>query len=1160
MISCPQCAHENPDGAKFCNECGTLLPSLPRLCPSCGHENLPGAKFCNECGTNLQKSVEPPKPNAPPIVPTPQPLNPTFTAPAQPSLSGERRRVTVLFADLSGSTALGEKFDAEDVFEVMNACFAGLTAIIERHGGFVVKYIGDCIMALFGAPVAHGDDPQRGLRAALEMQEWLTDFSRDLEERKGVPFRMRIGLNFGHVIAGGVGGDGTKTYDVLGDTVNVAQRLEATAEPGTVFISEALRRLTARDFEFSSEGRVRVKGRAEEIEVFRVLGPRAQLPDALNSGQLIGRERELQIITQSIEQLSGEAKNAAPSSHLLALSGEAGIGKTRLMEAGITLAAERAANVHFVSCIEREAVRPFALVRRLLSDLCGLHDNATPEENAAKLVSALSAFPALGASQAPWLPELQNLLNPDMAPSALGAETRKNLIVRGLIEIFIAHCGEAPRLLLIDDAQWLDELSGDALDALAREVAPSGRMVILVAHWPGWTHIWPEEANPQVLKLRGLEQEDCSQLIADLVGTAALPVHVVKTIVERSGGNPYYLREVLQELIEAGHLRRENDVWHAAATLGNFVVPDTIYNALIARLDRLDAMGRAALQGGAIAGLEFLVRLLEVLLLPAGAEQLSGTLRRLETLDFLVEAEPLPHWAFRFRHAAMREVAYDALLLTERKTRHAIVAAWLEETFAGREGEVAAQLAHHHEKAENPMKAAQNWIRAAKDASELFANADALRFFEQALALLDDSDPARLMALEAQTGRGLVQLRVGHFQDALQAWQTALNILVTLNFPPTELALRQAYLLRNLARCHSEMGEAGAEKKTLQQAFRALRSVDSTEANRERSLLIGDRAFALYRQGRFAGAARLGRWSYALAEQANGEKERGDAANLLGLVAQAQGRTDEALNYYQQTQNAAQNCGDLSSAAKALNNRGNVYFHSGRFAEAEQCWQDAIEAWQKIGDGVHLAWALNNMGNLHLARGDFALALDNFRQARTRFHQAGQRLGEAATLAVSGEAYLENQEFAAAIEALRAAQILAKELDAQDLVAYSGTTLAVALLESGDDEAAQSECAVALELSRAIGNPAFEGIARRTLGRIALRKKDFERAASELNAALELLTEHDLRPEQGRTLLALTQWHRATGGHDEAEISRRQALQIFEEIGAAADARRAMEM
>ena len=1103
MISCPQCAHENADAAKFCNECGT---PLSRACPSCGHENAPGAKFCNECGASLNA------PTAKIPVASLQPSAPTFTAPAQPSLAGERRRVTVLFADLSGSTALGEKFDAEDVFEVMNACFAGLTAIIERHGGYVVKYIGDCIMALFGAPVAHGDDPQRALRAALEMQTWLIGFSRDLEERKGVPFRMRIGLNFGHVIAGGVGGE-TKTYDVLGDTVNVAQRLEATAEPGTVFLSEALRRLTARDFEFSSEGRVRVKGRAEEIEVFRVLGPREPIPDALSGGQVIGREREFQLITQAIEHLS-DGQKTPPDSYLLALSGEAGIGKTRLLESAINLAAERAISVHFASCVEREAVRPFALVRQLLTNICGLDDKAAPAQKAAQLTSTLNEFPDLAASQAPWLPVLQNLLAPDAAPSALDEEARKNLIVHGLTEIFTALCREAPRLLLVDDAQWIDELSAAALDALAREVAPRERLLILVAHWPGWAHIWPDEAHPQILKLRGLEQEHCRLLIADLVGDGALPQNILETIVARSGGNPYYLREVLQELIEVGHLRRENDIWHAGETLGEFVVPDTIYNALIARLDRLDAPSRETLQGGAIAGLEFFVRLLEALLSPNGAPHLPGTLRRLEALDFLVESAPLPDWVFRFRHAAMREVAYDALLMAERKTRHTQVAVWLEEIFVGRENEVAAQLAHHHEKAENPLKAAHYWIRAAADARALFANADALRFFEQALALLDNSKEGRFLVLEAHEGRGGVLTRIGNFAEAIQAWRAALDVLNTLSLSPQEAALCRANALRNLASCYHETSDDAAAQTALREAFRALHNIVSTEVDRERSMIIGDCAFALYRQGRFAGAARLARWSYALAEQAGGENERGKAANLLGLIAQAQGHIEAALNHYAQSQNAAQNCGDLSGAASAWNNLGTVHFHAGRWPDAQESWDNALEAWQKIGDGVQLAWALNNMGNLHLARGDFAAALDNFQQAQTRFRQAGQRFGEAATLAVSGEAHLENKNFAAAIESLRAAQKLAEELDAQDLLAYSQTTLSVALLESGDDEAALRECEAALKLSRAIGNPAFEGIARRTLGRLALHQNNLERAATELNAALLYLSNTNCAPNK----------------------------------------------
>lgn len=1148
MSSCPQCSYSNASGAKFCNECGA---PLSRVCPACNHKNEPNAKFCNECGTNLLQAAQKPAPQLPDS--HPQLLTSTFTAPAIPSLSGERRRATVLFADLSGSTALGEKFDAEDVFEVMNACFAGLTQIIERQGGFVVKYIGDCIMALFGAPVAHGDDPQRAVRAALEMQVWLTDFSRDLEARKGVPFLMRIGLNFGHVIAGGVGGYGTKAYDVLGDTVNVAQRLESIAEPGAVFVSEAVRRLTAREFVFGSEGRVRVKGRAEEIEVFRVLGPREQVPEALNSDLLIGREHELQVIAQAFENLGDQSSNG----RLIILSGEAGIGKTRLLESAILQASERDVSVHFTSCAEREAARPFALVRQLLLHLCGLSETASSGEKVEQLTATLAAFPTLNAASAPWLPALQTLLAPENVSPSLDEETRKNLIVQGVVEIYRALCQEAPRLLLVDDAQWLDESSSAALNALAREVLPHTRLLILVAHWPGWSHDWPEEANQQKCKLNGLNEEQCRQLIENLIG-AALPPTVITTLVTRSGGNPYYLREVLQELIEAGHLQRQNESWQASATLGDFVVPDSIYGALVARLDRLDVPARSTLQNGAVAGLEFPFRLLEVLS-PEIKSSLPTTLRRLETLEFLVEAEPPPQWISRFRHAAMREVAYDALLLAERKTRHAQIAIWLEETYRGREVEAAAHLAHHHTKAGQSLRAAHFGMQAGHEARSLFANADALRFFEQALALLDDSEQARTLSIEAHAGIGEVQTRLGNFETAIAAWQSALDGLNTAFLIDKQAKVRGAYFLRKLAFCQSEIGADEKAQAFLRSAFRALQKENSVEAQRERSFIVGDRAFMLYRQGRFAQAWRLGRWSYALAEQAGGEDERCDAANLLGVVAQAQGRIDEALGYYAQSQNAAQNCGDLSAAASAINNLGTVHFHAGRFEEAEKSWMDALQAWQKIGDSVEQAQVLNNIGHLHLARGDFNGALAQFGKARARFHSAKHRFGEAATLAVSGEAHLENQNISAALESLRAAQILACELDALDLLAYSGTTLAVALLEAGENQEAEREGQAALELSRSIGNPVFEGIARRTLGRLALKRDDIEEAEHELLAALELFTQNDLRPEQGRTFLALAQWHRAANRLDESEQCRTQALKIFEEIGAEADAQRARE-
>jgi class 3 adenylate cyclase/tetratricopeptide (TPR) repeat protein len=1122
------------------------------LCPQCRHDNVEAARFCNECGHKLQPAPSTPSSSTPSSsTPSSSTPSPRTAVAAHPPLAGERRKVTILFADLSGSTALGEKFDAEEVYGVMNDCFAGLTAIIDRHEGFVVKFIGDCIMALFGAPLAHGDDPQRAVQSALEMQQWLQGFSARLEREKGVPFRMRIGLNFGSVIAGGVGSEFKKEYDVLGDAVNVAQRLEAAAEPGTIYVGDALWRLTRRQFEYSEIGPIQVKGRAEPVLVFRVLGPRAvdDAADVAFEARLIGRDREWQALAGAIALLL-EGQGG-----LVTLSGEPGIGKTRLLEDAAAYAAEAGALILAARCQERSASRPFALFVALLRGLCDVREADSARAATRKVETWLDAR---GAELAVWRPYLLQLLAPEYSvPQAGGPdeETRKQLLAQGVCKAIEGLSRERPLLLAIDDFHLVDELSGEVARTLAQG---GGALLLLLAARPGEGFEW---APPhRALRLDVLPRAECVEMIGQFVEPAALPAPLLDAILDRSGGNPHYLKEVVRSLLDAGQLWRAADGrWQAAADLTEIEVPDTVYGAILARLDRLELSARALLQCGAVAGLQFPVRLVEAMLTtPTG---LPHTLRLLETLEFLREAQPPPEWEQHFKHSSVREVAYEALLRQERKNWHRRAAELLVELYPARRDELAPVLAHHYQVAEVWPRAVAERVRAGRRAAAFFANAEAVEHFSIALELLPQLSNAERAAapheLDALEGLSAVCAGRGESAAAIAHCRVALDCEALRRLPEHVQALRAATLRWRLADCLLHVGQMPEAEALLKTAWRALRGFAGGEFDRERSALLAHLGFARYRAGRYRPAQRWGRLAARFAEYSGDERTRADAANLLGLAAQALGQWEDARRHYEAKSAAARRAGDVGGIGIAENNLGTLFYQQGRLDEAQTCYERALEQWRKTGSVAQMATTFNNIGNVQLARGDFERAAPSFQAAIEMFHRAAQPHGEATALAVLGEVELERGRGDTCIVSLQKALALLQPLAAPDLKAYILTTLATAYIEQNAWDKGAEYSRQALAAAQELRHPTFEGIARRALGKIARLRDDKKTAAAELEQARRIFDENGLPHELGRTLLEIGILQRATGRLEEAEYSRREAMKLLEQVGAQVDLARA---
>ncbi|HEU5317184.1 MAG TPA: adenylate/guanylate cyclase domain-containing protein, partial [Chloroflexota bacterium] len=639
-------------------------------------------------------------------------------------LSETRRLVTVLFADLSGSTALAERLDPEDLRRILGSFFAALAQQIQRYEGTVDKYIGDAVMAVFGAPVAHEDDAARAISAALGMQAAITRLNDDLERAHGVRLRLRVGINTGEVVAGLLAGDVQSAYTVVGDTVNTAQRIESAAPAGEVLVDETTYRLARRAFELESVAPLTLKGKAQPVPAYRVV--RRQETEGRAEGEpelepLVGRDEELAQLVQALEDAAGGV------GRLVLVVGEAGMGKTRLVRelrrrapADVSQLAVRGASY--------ETQTPYALIAHVLRGAFGVREGGGEAEARALVERALDGIG--GAYDASHATLLLDVLGYGER-SVFDPETRRRQLVGVLRRLLVRQCERGPLLLVLEDLHWMDAASAAVLAELAREI-PRQRCLLLGTTRPRWT---PPPWTAQRLELTPLGGAEARALVEEAFG-GPVDGGLERTIIERTGGNPFFILEVARNLRESGVLEERNG--RLTAPPGEMPrVPETVQELLEARLDRLALGPKRVLQPAAVVGRTFWERLLEQLVPQV---HLAPELAVLERESFINRQPDASEPTYAFRHALIQEVAYQQLLQSQRRGMHRAVGEAIERLYDERLDEWVDRLAYHYGRSDDDAKALFWLVRAADRARALFANESALALYGEALQRATDGE------------------------------------------------------------------------------------------------------------------------------------------------------------------------------------------------------------------------------------------------------------------------------------------------------------------------------------------------------------------------------------------------------------------------------------
>jgi len=653
-MKCNKCGFDNIDDAIFCSNCGTKIEII---CPQCKESIAPGSNFCNKCGYNLTDSVkstskdyEIPKSYTPAAL-----VKKILTS--RKHIEGERKLVTVFFADVAGFTSMSEENDPEDIRNILDGCFQILMDHIHKYEGTITQFLGDGLMALFGAPLAHEDHARRACLAGLAIQKDLVGYGEKVKKEYGIDFKMRIGLNSGLVIVGSVGDDLRMDYTAIGDTVNLASRMETAARHGTVLITKNVHNLVRAYFEFRPRGMLELKGKKIAQEAFELLHPsevdtRIEASASKGFTRFVGRKKPMSTLIEVFE-IAGSGYG-----QIVGLVGDAGVGKSRLL-------IEYKSKLPFGEftylegqCFQYGGNTIYLPILSIIKSHFDIKDDDSELTIKTKLEDKINA---LDESTKDAIPPLQHLLSltvddKDFAESE--PKLKRERIFESVRNILVKESERQQLVLVVDDVHWIDQSSEDFLDFLI-ESLPNTHILLLLIYRPEYKHQWGGKSYYTQIRLDQLGEESSIELIQAILEEGEIAPELKSLIMNKAAGNPLYVEEFTQSLIENGNIKKVDNGYVIKGELSKIQVPETIQGIIASRMDRLGENLKRIMQVASVIGRGFAFKILQTI--TGQKEDLKSFLFNLQGLEFIYEKQLFPELEYIFKHVLIQEVAYNSL-------------------------------------------------------------------------------------------------------------------------------------------------------------------------------------------------------------------------------------------------------------------------------------------------------------------------------------------------------------------------------------------------------------------------------------------------------------------------------------------------------------------
>ena len=986
-MRCPKCGSDNDEGARFCAECAS--PLLP--CPACGHANREPARFCGECGAAL--AVQEP--------------------------AAERRQLTVMFCDLVGSTALSARLDPEELRDVIREYQAACAEVIRRYDGSIVQYLGDGLLVYFGVPHAHEDDARRAGHAGLEIVRAMDALNARSAGRTSVELAVRVGIHTGPVVIGEMGAGARTEQLAVGETPNVAARLQGSARPRAVVASETTYRLISRFFTCVDLGDMAFAGVPRPIHVYELVeesdATRAPAAAGDTPSALVGRRQELATLLDSWRQACDGVRRVT------LLSGEAGVGKSRLVEALKTRAGDDGALILEGHCSPYFQNSAFYAVTQLLARWLVFTPDAAAEDRRQTLDAATAPVGLADPAATALLASLLSLpVDPDDPVRTLGATLQRQRTLDVLVQLPRALAAERPVLLLLEDLHWADP---STLEFLARTVdqRDPARLLVALTCRPEFDAGWRRKPEVTRLDLGGLAVPDAEALVAQAAGGKALPGDVVQQIVERADGIPLFVEETTRAIIESGALKEAGDRYELVRPLAPGLVPVSLQDALMARLDRLGP-AKTTVQLGATIGREFAYELLQAVS-EVDAAMLQQQLARAVSSGLLLQYGAARDATFVFKHSLVQETAYQSLLRRTRQRHHRRIAKALEETLAETAEQRPELVAHHHTEAGNVADAVPYWGRAGTQAVSRAAFAEAIGHLSRGLGLLEtlpataERDRQEL-ALQSPLGMALQAHRGYAAAEVDQAYARARELCQR-----TGDAAELISVLRGQHMFYGVRADYPTAMRIGEQLL-ALATRDGHAAHRlEAHLALG--LYSLYR-GDFAASRRHLEHGIALVDSTRGETAAfhrlGDTAAMchsyLARTLWFMGCIDEAERHSLEGVSLARSLAAPMTVAQAMGMH-TLLLQVRRHIEAALEWaqhtrvyaaEHGFPYWASLSSMVE-AWGVAEQGDLDQGIARFRRGLDGYLAT-------GARLGYSWFLAVLAQLLARGGRIAEAFDEL----------------------------------------------------------------------------------------------------------------------------------------------
>jgi class 3 adenylate cyclase/tetratricopeptide (TPR) repeat protein len=1058
-------------------------------CPRCQMANPEGARFCLNCGNQLE---------------------------AQVRVEGERKYVTVLFADVVDSTGLGERLDPEQVAEIMNGAFAFLNASVKKYDGTIARLLGDAILAFFGAPVAHEDDAERAVRAGLDIQAAAREYAEEVRRNYGVDFKVRVGINTGLAVLAAVGDEIRTEYTAMGDTTNVAARLQSAAEPGTVLISADTYHLVKQLFELRPRGGAMVKGKSAPIVTYEVLAPRA-VPGKVRgleglASPLVGRAAEFKLVNDKLNEVR-EGRGA-----FVAVIGEAGLGKSRLL-AEVSESAKSGPQVAWLEgrALSYEQAVTYFPWRQVIRGAIGAKEGEAPEAVREKLHSD----PACGAMSEGDPQYLEVILSVESdatrkAVAALEGDALVEHIAAANRGYLRARANLIPTVIVLDDLHWADTASLDLLLSVAGLVEDLPLLITCLLRpdkdAPSWSAT--EKARSQVgaryteILLEPLDAAHSKELLGNLLYIEDLPDSVRRLILNKAEGNPFFVEEVIRTLIDSEYIVQENNHWRATREIVNVSIPDTLTGVLSARIDRLPENTKHVAQTAAVLGRIFAYRALMATCaaapLPEQIEDVAPHLGVLTYEELVRERVHDPELEYIFKHALTQEAAYELLLIRRRKELHRRAGEVLEELYPEQRGELASALAYHFRLGEEWQRAADYAIGAGAQAVKVYAMNEALAYYDEAyesLKKVSDASPEQLC--DVILGWTPAALKLKPYQEVVDRLEEAEKIARELN--------DEARLARVLHWIGNAYISNGFPSRGMPALFESYQIAER----------LGDERLTLFA-------------TFWMTAEMIDRDPRGGLQQMDYVI--------EAARKYRRRE----------VEAHALAKKAMAHARLGEFAEARDAVEQAYEASRKADSVVNGADVALMSSQAFLDMGDVRSGLEHSRRGTEQALSANGLECAMYGHYCTGLGNLHSRNPAEAQRAFESALRLLTdnlfELRGSDAMANEVRAgLAIARFLGGDTGAI-NDMESALANADAVGDDYTGAFIAQALGEGYTQLGDFERAKQNLDAALDYYRRNEMKPYVARALQSSATLHEAQGRIAEAERDLAEAERLMEDL------------